>query len=88
MVLLHTMVKKDCFYLLINMYHVGCLENNDLENVNLENNSLENNDLENNDLELWLGEKGSERIGVGEERVIGRQIKRVGNGRMITQTIF
>ena len=45
MVLLHTMVKKDCFYLLINMYHVGCLENNDLENVNLENNSLENNDL-------------------------------------------
>lgn len=45
------------------MYHVGCLENNDLENVNLENNSLENNDLENNDLELWLGEKGSESSG-------------------------
>lgn len=64
MVLLHTMVKKkNCSYLLINMYHVGCLENNDLENVNLENNSLENNDLENNDLELWLGEKGSESSG-------------------------
>ena len=45
------------------MYHVGCLENNDLENVNLENNSLENNDLENNDLELWLGKKGSESSG-------------------------
>lgn len=45
------------------MYHVGCLENNDLENVNLENNSLENNDLENNDLELCLGEKGSESSG-------------------------
>ena len=45
------------------MYHVGCLENNDLENVNLENNGLENNDLENNDLELWLGEKGSESSG-------------------------
>ena len=43
------------------MYHVGCLENNDLENVNLENDGLENNDLENNDLELWLGEKGSQR---------------------------
>ena len=29
------------------MYHVGCLENNDLafENVNLENDGLENNDL-------------------------------------------
>ena len=45
------------------MYHVGCLENNDLENVNLKNNGLENNDLENNDLELWLGEKGSESAG-------------------------
>ena len=45
------------------MYHVGCLENNNLENVNLENNSLENNDLENNDVELWLGEKGSESSG-------------------------
>ena len=45
------------------MYHVGCLENNDLENVNLKNNGLENNDLENNDLELWLGEKGSESSG-------------------------
>ena len=45
------------------MYHVGCLENNDLENVNLENNSLENNDLENNDLVLCLGEKGSESSG-------------------------
>lgn len=45
------------------MYHVGCLENNDLENVNLENDGLENNDLENNDLELWLGEKGSESSG-------------------------
>ena len=45
------------------MYHVGCLENEDLENVNLENNGLENNDLENNDLELWLGEKGSESSG-------------------------
>ena len=44
------------------MYHVGCLENNDLENVNLENDGLENN-LENNDLELWLGEKGSESSG-------------------------
>lgn len=28
------------------MYHVGCLENNDLENVNLENDGLENNNLE------------------------------------------
>ena len=37
------------------MYHVGCLENNDLENVNLENNGLENNDLENNDLEYYCG---------------------------------
>lgn len=45
------------------MYHVGCLENNDLENVNLENDGLENNDVENNDLELWLGEKGSESSG-------------------------
>ena len=63
MVLLHTMVKKNCLYLLTNMYHVGCLENKDLENVNLENNGLENNDLENNDLELWLGEKGSESSG-------------------------
>lgn len=45
------------------MYHVGCLENNDLENVNLENDGLENNNLENNDLELWLGEKGSESSG-------------------------
>lgn len=45
------------------MYHVGCLENNDLENVNQENDGLENNDLENNDLELWLGEKGSESSG-------------------------
>ena len=45
------------------MYHVGCLENNDLENVNLENDGLENIDLENNDLELWLGEKGSESSG-------------------------
>lgn len=45
------------------MYHVGCLENNDLENVNLENDGLENNDLENNDLELWLWEKGSESSG-------------------------
>ena len=42
------------------MYHVGCVENNDLENVNLENDGLENNDLENNELELWLWEKGSE----------------------------
>ena len=32
------------------MYHVGCLENNDLENVNLENNSLENNDL----MRFWV----------------------------------
>ena len=45
------------------MYHVGCLENNDLENVNLENDGLQNNDLENNDLELWLWEKGSESSG-------------------------
>ena len=45
------------------MYHVGCLENNDLENVNQENDGLENNDLENNDLQLWLGEKGSESSG-------------------------
>lgn len=45
------------------MYHVGCLENNDLENVNLENDGLENNDLDNNDLELWLWEKGSESSG-------------------------
>ena len=45
------------------MYHVGCLENNDLENVNLENDGLDNNDVENNDLELWLGEKGSESSG-------------------------
>ena len=45
------------------MYHVGCLEKNDLKNVNLENDGLENNDLENNDLELWLWEKGSESSG-------------------------
>ena len=45
------------------MYHVGCVENNDLENVNLENDSLENNDLENNELELWLWEKGNESSG-------------------------
>lgn len=81
MVLLHTMVKKDCVYLLINMYHVGCLENNDLENVNLENDGLENNDLENNDLELWLGEKGSESSGeegAGEERMVGGTYKKGG----------
>ena len=75
------MVKKDCFYLLINMYHVECLENNNLENVNLENNGLENNDLENNDLELWLGEKGSESSGeegAGEERVVGGTYKKGG----------
>lgn len=52
------------------MYHVGCLENNDLENVNLENDGLENNNLENNDLELWLGEKGSESS--GEQRWEGK----------------
>ena len=64
------MVKKNCFYLLINMYHVECLENKDLETVNLENDGLENNDLENNDLELWLGEKGSESS--GEQRWEGK----------------
>ena len=45
------------------MYHVGCVESNDLENVNLENDSLENNNLENNELELWLWEKGNESSG-------------------------
>ena len=60
------------------MYHVGCLENNDLENVNLENGGLENNDLW---FRIVVGGEGKwelRRIGAGEERVVGGTYKKGG----------